>query len=31
VAVEPTAELRCEGQRLHASQRIEWVDDHLHG
>lgn len=29
VAVEPTAELRREGQRLHALQAIEWVDDSL--
>lgn len=29
VAVEPTAELRSEGQRLHASLCIEWIDDHL--
>jgi SAM-dependent methyltransferase len=29
VAVEPTTELRSQGQRLHASPRIEWVDDHL--
>lgn len=29
VAVEPTAELRAHGQRLHPTQRIEWVDDHL--
>ena len=29
VAVEPTAELRSEGQRLHASLAIEWIDDHL--
>lgn len=29
VAVEPTAELRDEGKRLHSSLAIEWVDDHL--
>lgn len=29
VAVEPTAELREEGKRLHSSLPIEWVDDHL--
>ncbi len=29
VAVEPTAELRREGQRLHGDLAIEWVDDHL--
>jgi SAM-dependent methyltransferase len=29
VAVEPTHELRREGQRLHARLPIEWVDDHL--
>jgi hypothetical protein len=29
VAVEPTAELRDEGMRLHSSLTIEWVDDHL--
>lgn len=29
VAVEPTAELRDEGMRLHSSLAIEWVDDHL--
>ena len=29
VAVEPTAELRHEGQRLHGALAIEWVDDHL--
>lgn len=28
-AVEPTAELRAEGQRLHASLPIDWRDDHL--
>jgi protein-L-isoaspartate O-methyltransferase len=28
-AVEPTAELRAEGQRLHADLPIEWRDDHL--
>ena len=29
VAVEPTDELRREGQRLHGALAIEWVDDHL--
>ncbi len=29
VAVEPTTELRHEGQRLHGALAIEWVDDHL--
>ncbi|WP_439517516.1 class I SAM-dependent methyltransferase [Hydrogenophaga sp.] len=29
VAVEPTSELRREGQRLHGALPIEWVDDHL--
>ncbi|PRD45410.1 SAM-dependent methyltransferase [Phyllobacterium phragmitis] len=29
VAVEPTAELRGEGLRLHAGKAIEWVDDTL--
>jgi protein-L-isoaspartate O-methyltransferase len=28
-AVEPTAELRAEGERLHADSGIEWRDDHL--
>lgn len=28
-AVEPTAELRAEGQRLHADLAIMWRDDHL--
>ncbi|MFF4774152.1 class I SAM-dependent methyltransferase [Microtetraspora fusca] len=28
-AVEPTLELRGHGQRLHADQPIEWIDDHL--
>ncbi|MEO9338210.1 class I SAM-dependent methyltransferase [Mesorhizobium sp. SB112] len=28
-AVEPTAALRAEGQRLHASASIEWIDDIL--
>lgn len=28
-AVEPTAELRVEGERLHAGLGIEWRDDHL--
>ncbi|QXJ24065.1 class I SAM-dependent methyltransferase [Actinomadura graeca] len=31
VAVEPTAELRGHGQRLHASAAIVWVDDALPG
>ncbi|MFF3669045.1 class I SAM-dependent methyltransferase [Microtetraspora malaysiensis] len=29
VAVEPTPEMRGHGQRLHADQPIEWIDDHL--
>jgi SAM-dependent methyltransferase len=29
VAVEPTPELRLEGQRLHAAVPIQWVDDGL--
>ncbi len=29
VAVEPTAELRAHGQRLHAGAAIEWIDDAL--
>lgn len=29
VAVEPTRELRQEGQRIHADLPIEWVDDAL--
>lgn len=29
VAVEPTAALRREGQRIHASLPIEWIDDAL--
>jgi SAM-dependent methyltransferase len=29
VAVEPTAELRSEGQRLHTLQAIKWIDDSL--
>ena len=29
VAVEPTRELREEGQRHHRMANIEWVDDHL--
>jgi SAM-dependent methyltransferase len=29
VAVEPTAELRHHGQRLHPSPRITWLDDTL--
>lgn len=28
-AAEPTAELRAHGRRLHASPRLEWVDDSL--
>lgn len=28
-AVEPTAELRAEGQRRHAALALDWVDDHL--
>jgi SAM-dependent methyltransferase len=28
-AVEPTAELRAHGERLHAQSRIRWVDDSL--
>jgi SAM-dependent methyltransferase len=28
-AMEPTAELRAHGQRLHASRNIVWVDDSL--
>jgi len=28
-AVEPTAELRAEGQRLHVDGAIDWRDDHL--
>ncbi|PZP91048.1 MAG: SAM-dependent methyltransferase [Variovorax paradoxus] len=28
-AVEPTAELRAEGQRRHAALGLAWVDDHL--
>ncbi|MFG2722014.1 class I SAM-dependent methyltransferase [Streptomyces sp. NPDC048416] len=28
-AVEPTAELRSLGRRIHADQAIEWVDDSL--
>ncbi|MEP6873808.1 MAG: class I SAM-dependent methyltransferase [Burkholderiales bacterium] len=28
-AVEPTCELRCEGQRLHAAAQIDWLDDRL--
>ena len=31
VAVEPTAELRAHGQRIHAGSRIDWVDDALPG
>ena len=31
VAVEPTAELRAHGQRLHADAAIEWIDDLLPG
>lgn len=29
VAVEPTAELRAHGQRLHRASRIKWIDDSL--
>ena len=29
VAVEPTPELRAEGQRLHAAAAIAWIDDAL--
>ncbi|MBM3534650.1 MAG: class I SAM-dependent methyltransferase [Alphaproteobacteria bacterium] len=29
VAVEPTAEMRAHGQRLHADAAIEWLDDLL--
>jgi SAM-dependent methyltransferase len=29
VAVEPTAALRAEGQRIHAGVALEWLDDHL--
>lgn len=29
VAVEPTAELRSEGQQIHRALPIEWIDDHL--
>ncbi len=29
VAVEPTLELRREGERLHSLPTLEWVDDHL--
>lgn len=29
VAVEPTVEFRALGRRLHAGERIEWVDDAL--
>ncbi|ETK34078.1 SAM-dependent methyltransferase [Microbispora sp. ATCC PTA-5024] len=29
VAAEPTAELRALGERLHADQDVEWVDDAL--
>jgi protein-L-isoaspartate O-methyltransferase len=28
-AVEPTAELRAHGQRLHAGSEIRWIDDSL--
>lgn len=31
VAVEPTAELRVHGQRIHAGSAIVWVDDALPG
>ncbi|WP_439681110.1 class I SAM-dependent methyltransferase [Embleya sp. MST-111070] len=29
VAVEPTAELRSLGRRIHAAESIEWIDDSL--
>lgn len=29
VAVEPTAEMRNEGQRIHAGSAITWIDDSL--
>lgn len=29
VAAEPTAEMRANGQRLHAGAAIEWIDDGL--
>lgn len=29
VAVEPTAELRNEGKKIHRALPIEWMDDHL--
>ncbi|MBD1999320.1 methyltransferase domain-containing protein [Leptolyngbya sp. FACHB-541] len=29
IAVEPAAAMREEGQRLHPSARIRWIDDHL--
>lgn len=29
VAVEPTAELRAEGQRLHSLPTLQWIDDQL--
>lgn len=29
LAVEPTAEMRAHGQRLHTHPRIEWLDDSL--
>lgn len=31
VAVEPTAELRLLGRRIHADQAVEWIDDSLPG
>jgi SAM-dependent methyltransferase len=31
VAVEPTAELRAHGQRLHRAAAIDWIDDALPG
>jgi SAM-dependent methyltransferase len=31
VAVEPTAELRAHGRRIHAGVGIDWVDDSLPG
>jgi SAM-dependent methyltransferase len=29
LAIEPTPELRAEGQRLHGGKAIEWIDDGL--
>lgn len=31
LAVEPVAEMRAHGQRMHPSPRIEWLDDALPG